>query len=231
MAELDVMLSETLKRAATPGDPTGVADAIRARVAAGDTGTPASTSGFGPRRWWGLWLSLAVLVSLAIGGALAFGVPALTPPTTTAVATASSTPKVSLTPTPTPSPTPTASPSPTPTPTAIPTEEPAPVPPPPPPPADTTPPVVVSANSSAIFGSNGSMPTISATVTDDRGVAAVGLSWSGVLAGSASMSPAWTYVLTVPPGTPGGTIQFTVIAVDSAGNSSAPYVFDVPVTF
>lgn len=227
MAELDAMLSESLKRAANPGDPTGVADAIRARVAAGDTGTPASVSGFGSRRWWVLWLTLAVVATLVTGGAVAFGTPVLSPPADSAqTASASPTPTVTRT----ASPAPTASPTPTPSPTITPTEEPAP-PPPPAPPADTTPPVVVSASSTAIFGSNGSMPTISATVTDDGGVAAVGLQWSGVLTGSAAMSPAWSYVLTVPSGTPGGTIQFTVIAVDSAGNSSAPYVFDVPVTF
>jgi hypothetical protein len=68
MAELDDMLSESLKRAATPGDPTGVADAIRARVAAGDTGTPASTSGFGaasaPLSWLP-WIGVVVVAGLA----------------------------------------------------------------------------------------------------------------------------------------------------------------------
>ena len=35
MADIDSMLSESLQRIAQPGDPTGVADAIRARVDAG----------------------------------------------------------------------------------------------------------------------------------------------------------------------------------------------------
>ena len=38
---LDELLSGSLKRAAQPGDSAGVADTIRARVAAGDVGTPA----------------------------------------------------------------------------------------------------------------------------------------------------------------------------------------------
>ena len=72
MAELDDMLSESLKRAANPGDPTGVADAIRARVAAGDTGTPAATSGFGAASGplsWLPWIGVVVVAGLA-GGAV-----------------------------------------------------------------------------------------------------------------------------------------------------------------
>ena len=38
MAELEELLSATLKRIAPPADPSGVAEAIRARVEAGDTG-------------------------------------------------------------------------------------------------------------------------------------------------------------------------------------------------
>lgn len=227
MAELDVMLSETLKRAATPGDPTGVADAIRARVAAGDTGAPASVSGFGARRWWVLWLTLVVVATLVSGGVVAFGTPVLSPPAgSTQAASVSPTPTVTRTASPTPTPTPSQTATPTvPTATSLPEPETPAVPP------DTIAPVVVSASSTAIYGSNGSMPTISAVVTDDGGVAAVELSWSGALVGSAAMSPAWSYVLTVPQNTPAGTLQFTVIAIDSAGNASAPYVFDATVTF
>lgn len=76
MAELDVMLSESLKRAANPGDPTGVADAIRARVAAGDTGTPAATSGFGAASGplsWLPWIGVVVVAGLVGGGIGASG--------------------------------------------------------------------------------------------------------------------------------------------------------------
>ena len=45
---LDELLSGSLKRAAQPGDSAGVADTIRARVAAGDTGTPGPSSGSAP---------------------------------------------------------------------------------------------------------------------------------------------------------------------------------------
>ena len=45
---LDELLSGSLKRAAQPGDSAGVADTIRARVAAGDVGTPAPSSGPAP---------------------------------------------------------------------------------------------------------------------------------------------------------------------------------------
>src|SRR6185436_11985907 len=71
MAEFDDLLGAALKRAAQPGDAAGVAEAIRARVAAGDPGTPAATSGFGPTgilRWWP-WV-VTVLALLLAGGVL-----------------------------------------------------------------------------------------------------------------------------------------------------------------
>ncbi len=221
MDELDVLLSASLKRVAQPGDPAGVADAIRDRVAAGDTGAPASTSGFGPRRWWVLWLGVGVVVVLVTGGAVAFG----TVLPTTVVASPTATVVASPTPTVTPTRTATPTPSPTPTPVVTPTVEPEPEPEP-----DTTAPVIVSAASDPIYGANGSMPIISAVVTDDTGVASVAISWKGVLNGSASMTGDWSYALTVPPGTPAGALEFTVVAMDAAGNTSAPYVFSVNVT-
>lgn len=42
--ELDTLLRDAFARAAAPGEPSGVADAIRSRVAAGDLGTPASSA-------------------------------------------------------------------------------------------------------------------------------------------------------------------------------------------
>ncbi|HEY4224838.1 MAG TPA: hypothetical protein VGM70_03405 [Pseudolysinimonas sp.] len=72
--ELDELLSGSLKRAAQPGDSAGVADAIRARVAAGDVGTPAPSQGmapgFGPGAGgWLPWLGL-IVVGAIVGGVL-----------------------------------------------------------------------------------------------------------------------------------------------------------------
>lgn len=70
MSELDELLSGALKRVAEPGDPTGVADAIRSRLAAGDIGTPAQSSGFGGGLLGLLpWAGLIVVAGVA-GGAL-----------------------------------------------------------------------------------------------------------------------------------------------------------------
>ena len=201
-----------------------VKKAIRDRVDSGDTGTPVEVSGFGARRRWIIWPSLGVILLLVTGGAIAFGTtpPSLIATTTAPTVTATASPTPRATPT-AATPTPTVSPSPSLAPTAAPEPEPA------PPPADTTPPVVVSASSPPIFGANGGMPTISAVVTDDSGVAAVSIAWSGVLSGSSSMNPAWSYILVVPPVTPAGSLQFILQAVDAAGNLSAPFVLQVPV--
>lgn len=69
MAEIDDVLSASLKRLAQPGDSAGVADAIRSRVDAGDTGTPANSSGFtsGAGSWLP-WVGL-ILVAGLVGGA------------------------------------------------------------------------------------------------------------------------------------------------------------------
>lgn len=70
---LDELLSGSLKRAAQPGDSAGVADTIRARVAAGDTGTPAPSSGsapgFGGGLGWIPWVGAIVVLGL-VGGTL-----------------------------------------------------------------------------------------------------------------------------------------------------------------
>jgi hypothetical protein len=80
---LDELLSGSLKRAAQPGDSAGVADTIRARVAAGDVGTPAPSSGPAPGFGGGLagwlpWVGAIVVLGL-VGGTLgatgAFGRP------------------------------------------------------------------------------------------------------------------------------------------------------------
>jgi hypothetical protein len=73
VADIDLLLSESLKRIAQPVDSEGVAEAIGARVAAGDIGTPATSSGFGqllPGVARALpWIGLVVLAGL-VGGAL-----------------------------------------------------------------------------------------------------------------------------------------------------------------
>ena len=83
MADIDATLRDSLKRMAEPGDATGVADAIRARIEAGGSGTSGSSgsgsSGAGaagrvPARStpWLPWLSLSGLVLVvAVAGAAA----------------------------------------------------------------------------------------------------------------------------------------------------------------
>jgi len=72
--DLDELLRGSLKRAAQPGDSAGVADTIRARVAAGDVGTPAASStapgfgGSGPLAWMP-WVGAIVVLGL-VGGVL-----------------------------------------------------------------------------------------------------------------------------------------------------------------
>jgi hypothetical protein len=69
MAEIDVLLSAALKRISPPSDSAGVADAIRGRVAAGEVGVPAASSGFGAAAVsWLPWVGLIVVAGL-IGGA------------------------------------------------------------------------------------------------------------------------------------------------------------------
>ncbi|CAN5341782.1 hypothetical protein BH11ACT4_BH11ACT4_15640 [soil metagenome] len=66
---IDELLGASLKRIAQPGDSAGVAEAIRARLAAGDTGTPASSSGFtsGAGSWLP-WIGVIVVAGI-VGGA------------------------------------------------------------------------------------------------------------------------------------------------------------------
>jgi hypothetical protein len=240
MAELDELLSATLKRVAEPGDPAGVADIIRSRVDAGDTGSPARRNEFGrrsnrARRWLG-WLSVAVVLGIAVSVlvvpwvyATAFGAlfgaresqtevvqPRPAPSGTPSPGTASSTPSPSASPVPTSAtPTPTAEPEPVP-------EAPAPVPPPP---VDTTPPVLNQASISSTQFSANSPITISTLATDDVSVSSVLISWSGALNGSGTMSnvggPQWQFGF-ASNAPPGGLVTFTLIAVDSAGNQSTP---------
>jgi hypothetical protein len=73
MADLDTLMRQSLERLAEPGDPTGVAQAIRARVdAAGGPGPSGGSGGSGGLRGWWPWAGLALVAALA-GGALGLG--------------------------------------------------------------------------------------------------------------------------------------------------------------
>ncbi|MEQ1735085.1 MAG: hypothetical protein ABL886_01480 [Rhodoglobus sp.] len=218
MDDIDVLLSSSLKRIAAPGDAAGVADAIRARVDAGDTGTPANSSGFGRRPWW-MILALGTVVVVTLGLAVSAAVGLAAPGLSDVAAPATSA-------SPSPAPTPlVASPSvtPSPTPSPPPVVETA-APPPEPPLADTTAPAISgeSASPPLVYGQNGTDTTISAIATDDTGVVSVLISWTGSVTGSSTMSPGWTYFFDTPPGTPAGSITFTLQAFDAAGNASTP---------
>lgn len=70
MAEFDDQLREAFVRAAEPGDPSGVADVLRSRMAHGETGNPSASSGFGSGvASWLPWIGLIVVAGL-IGGAV-----------------------------------------------------------------------------------------------------------------------------------------------------------------
>ena len=76
MSELDVLLRESLGRLAEPGDPTGVVEAIRARVeAAGSPGAGGSGGGApsAGASFLGGWAPLGGLAILAAGGGVALG--------------------------------------------------------------------------------------------------------------------------------------------------------------
>lgn len=85
MSELDVLLRESLGRLAEPGDPTGVAEAIRARVeAAGSSGDGSpggggsgagsgGSWGSGTGSFWAGWAPLGGLALLAAAGGVALG--------------------------------------------------------------------------------------------------------------------------------------------------------------
>jgi hypothetical protein len=81
MTDIDTQLRDVFARISEPGDPAGVAESIRTRMDAGDTGTPAPnggrSSGFGGGGWFAPiapWVGLVIIVGM-LGGALgAFGV-------------------------------------------------------------------------------------------------------------------------------------------------------------
>lgn len=232
---LDDLMRRALNDAAQPGDPTGVADALRARVDAGDLGVTVSSSvapgwsGFGVRAWlpW-----LGVIVAAAIVGATlgATGVFAGSTTETTdaspvVVETRSVDPQScgegpgvgGVCPTSEQlddSPAPSADPS-----EAPPAPEPDPVPAPAAP-SDTTLPTVQQLS----IDSNPCPAVIEAVAADNVGVTQVTLTWSGAATGSAAMSlvsGTWRYLYD-SENLPEGIMTFTAIARDAAGNASAP---------
>ena len=66
--DIDGVLRDSFARIAEPGDPAGVADAIRSRLAAGDIGAPAQSSGFGGGGLGPWLLGGAIVVVVALGG-------------------------------------------------------------------------------------------------------------------------------------------------------------------
>jgi hypothetical protein len=82
LKDVDSVLRDSFARIAEPGDPAGVVDSIRTRMDAGDTGTPANSSGFGaglsPLSWlpWGAMVVVAGLVGAGLGLSGVVGAPA-----------------------------------------------------------------------------------------------------------------------------------------------------------
>ena len=76
LKDVDSLLRDSFARIAEPGDPAGVVDSIRARMDAGDTGTPADSSGFGSGSGIGSWLpwgAMGVVAGLVGAGLGLFG--------------------------------------------------------------------------------------------------------------------------------------------------------------
>lgn len=230
MAELDATLRDAFTRAAEPGDPAGVAASILARVNAGDTGTPAATSGFASP-WRRLWPYLAGVALAGILGAV-LGLSGVLAPRPAVVDVAPAPTASSATPTITP----TATPTPTPTPTVTVTAEPE----PPAPVADTAAPALGAASASPASGVCADdgyaayypiASTVSVPASDNVGVVGVHVTWTGAESGSAELgvgSP-WSFSFNPAQSTPDGTVTFTLVARDAAGNTSAPAATTVQV--
>lgn len=121
-------------------------------------------------------------------------------------------------------------PTPTPTPTDVP--EPGPAPAPTPPRDRTTPTLGQASASPTMIASYGWAPyctdvsTISVMASDNVGVARVGASWSGGTANLTQSGSAWSFAFS---NVTQGTYTITLVAVDAAGNASAPATTQVQV--
>ncbi|HEU4849735.1 MAG TPA: Ig-like domain-containing protein [Terrimesophilobacter sp.] len=292
MADIDIVLSGSFKRVAEPGDPTGVAELIRSRVAAGDTGTPSDGAVFdkGSGWTWLPWIGAGVVVAIAgavVGASGVFGSlqPAESAPVpgvpvavftsgldcpggsavvafrpgdrVLAVARSDDSaylavrspfdrsdtvwlpvsavdidegepdlaslevdgcpvPVVTVVEPSTPPTTP-------PVETTKPKPPSNPQPPQPPAPVDNPPTLgTVSISDNTLY--QGDITTITATASDDHGVSAVQISWSGADSGSDQMTKVggqWKFDYT-RTANDDGTITFTVRAVDTKNQKSAP---------
>lgn len=140
-------------------------------------------------------------------------------------------PVISVKPTPTPTPEPEPEPDPEPEP-----GQPEPPNPPDPPAPDTTKPTLGTPSGGSQVACTAGYPqpettTVSVPTSDNKGVAGVSISWSGVDSGSAQMSKsgsAWTYTYN-PPDLSIGNVTFTMVARDAAGNHSSPKNFGVTI--
>ena len=234
MTDIDDVLRQSFARIAEPGDPAGVAEALRARMAAGDTGTPATTSGFGGRRGW-YWPYVAGAVVLGVLGAVLGASGAFTADVPAAVQSPTATAETAQ---PTQTPTPTVSATATAQPT--PTEEASAPPAPPAPVADTAGPTLGGASATpdddvcaddSYAAYYAITSTISVVANDNVGVTGVHISWAGADTGSGEMTAgaSWTFVYNPSQNAQTGTVSFTLVARDAAGNSSAPATTTVQV--
>ena len=233
---LDDLMRRALSDAAQPADPSGVADALRARVDNGDLGVTVSSSvapgwsGFGVRAWlpWVGVIVAAAIVGATLGATGVLG--GSTTETTDARPVVVETRSVDtqscgegpgaggvcptseqLDDSPAPSDDPSEAP---PAPEPDPDPDPAPAPP-----SDTTLPTVQQLS----IDSNPCPAVIEAVAADNVGVTQVTLTWSGVATGSAAMSlvsGTWRYLYD-SENLPEGWMTFTAIARDAAGNASA----------
>jgi hypothetical protein len=227
MADIDDMLREALQRIAPDADPSGVADSIRARVDAGDTGAPASSSGFDRRlRRWLPFVGLIVVAALIGAGLGLSGL--LGHPVVYASQAARSVPAITATATAAPTPTPSATVAPIAPVASAPAVRPA-----PPKPKDTTGPslAVGAPNPATIYGTDAPNPcatvtTVTTTAHDVSGVVAIHAtsSFPGTVIHQSGPASSTTFTFSMPyTGTtsPDLTVTITVTASDGAGNSTS----------
>lgn len=254
MADIDDLLSATLKRVAQPGDPAGVADAIRARVAAGDTGTSVERAGWrsGRLRRWFPWIGLLLVLLIVVGG---IGAAQYAGQASVYVAGPTSTPSPAASATPSGSPTPLPSATvATPTPSATTTHRPHPHPhvnppvvvakPPhhtPPKPRDTRAPVLANPSADpttiAARGQSGSCnvpsdrSTVTVTATDNVRVTSVRASWAGGNASLTKSGTSWHFLFQHAAAQQDAVYAITLVARDAAGNTSNSALTRVQVKY
>ena len=228
MADIDELLKGSFDRLAEPADSAGVADLIRARVAAGDAGTSvaaATAPGWkAPTPKW-FWPLLGTVVGLAavvvVLLVLVFGSSAAEPEPTATPTESSS-----------PTPSPTATQTPTPTPTPTPTQEEEEPPPPPPPARDTTAPKVSAGQWSSAGVYNAGTTPCSPTYADIVIAASDETQLMNVSAVTSQMNTSaqflgfsgsnYTFRFTgTNPSTSDLPVTVTFTATDAAGNSAS----------